>query len=349
MPRAFVLEMDPSRFRPSLSVQASWNGGFGIIRGARACGRLLEDHVLHRGRRVSGARLIRRGVWSVARHREVWMRAHPGSRIAAWVGNGNLLANPHFVASTGNVLYALAGEPLETRSYTCLVVRPHAVSIETLHGDQFPPHVECATFGQQVVKGGAPLDREGLIAKAAAGEFADLRHLFLFPRLPLGEERWIDAGLAAMYNESGRQNPAAVEAALRGSAIEVDVTQFPECALRHALAVKGYRDFELRDGVLRFVLRPGIYPHNMIGIREDGTVISVAVQGLSNRVGVTVAEAAGIMQELGAADALLLDNGADVAMARGGELIVGGRERLRSVLFFHGGPGLPRLESFRVG
>ena len=276
------------------------------------------------------------------------MRTHPNRRIAAWVGNGNLLANSHFVASAGGVLYALAGEPLSERSYTCLAVRSHSVGIETIRGADFPAGTECATFGQQIVCGGRPLDREGLISKAVAGEFADLRHLFLFPRVPVGPERWMDAGLIAFYDEAGRQRAAVIEDALRGRPVEADVSQFPELALRHALAIKGYRDYELRGGILQFVPRPGIYPHNMIGVRPDGVLLSVGIQGLSNRIGVSIEGAGEVMAELGAADALLLDNGADVAMARGGELLLGGRERLRSVLFFHGGPGLPRLERIRV-
>ena len=341
--RAFLLEMDPARFHPALSVQTSWNGGFGVVRGLRVRGRLVEDHVLQAGRRVAGAARMRRGVWNIARHRETWMRAHPGGRIAAWVGNGNLLANPHFVGFADGDLYALAGEPLEERAYTCLVVRQRETTIEVLRRPDFSSGIDCATFGQQVVLCGRAIGHEELVGKAAGGEFSDLRHLFLFPRLNLGPDRWIDAGLAAFYDEAGRQRPDVIELALRGGMVEADVSQFPESAVLNALEIKGYRDFELSSGVLRFVPRPGVYPHNMIGIRGDGTLISVAIDGLSNRVGVSVEGAGEIMVQLGARDALILDNGGDVAMGRGGEVILGGRERLRSVLFFCGGPGVPRL------
>jgi hypothetical protein len=343
MLRAFVLEMDPARFVPSLSVQTSWNGAGGIVRGQREQGRPVEDHVVHSGRRVYGARLMRRGVWDVATHRQTWQRAHPGRPIAAWVGNGNLLANPHFVAFSGGVLYSLAGEPLADRAYTCLVVRGGVTAIETLRAQDFGPELEFATFGQQIVCQGRPISRADLIRKATAGEFADLRHLFLFPRLPLGPERWMDAGLAAFYDDSGRQAGTVIEAALRGEAVAADVSWFPDAAVHHALAVKGYRDYELRGGILRFVPRPGIYPHNMVGASAGGLLVAVGLEGLSNRAGVSVERAAELMAQWGAQDALILDNGADVTMGLGSRTVLPGRSRLRSVIFFHGGPGLPRL------
>lgn len=349
--QVFMLEMDPRRTIPVLSVQAAWNGSRGLIRGVIEDGVLVEDHIREEldsegrlrdtGRRIAGPGPMRRQVWTVAEHRAAWLARRPGERIAGWIGNGNLLANPHFVGWSDGSLYALRDEPLERRTYTCLVVRRCGVSIESLGVSDFHPEIECATFGQQVMKDGKPIEREELIAKAAAGEFFDLRHVFLFPRVDMGPQRWMDAGLAAFHHGGGGLNARAIECALRGKPVECPVDQFRESQVRRALAAKGYTEFELSGGVLRFVPREGIYPHDLIGLREDGTLIAVAAGGLSNRVGLTIEGAGELMRSLGARDALLLDNGGDVTLGCGDETVFssedGVRGRLRSVLFFRGG------------
>jgi hypothetical protein len=58
----------------------------------------------------------------------------------------------------------------------------------------------------------------------------------------------------------------------------------------------------------------------------------------------TIEGAGLLMAELGARDALIIDNGADVSLGVGDDVLVSGRDRLRSVLFFHGdGADLPRV------
>jgi exopolysaccharide biosynthesis protein len=99
-------------------------------------------------------------------------------------------------------------------------------------------------------------------------------------------------------------------------------------AWKSRLEEKGYSSSEYRlDGnILHLKLRPGIYPHNMIGIRYDGTLISVTIRGLSNRVGVTLEEAAEIMSVLGSREALILDNGNDVFVNFCGDFFIGAEE-----------------------
>ena len=97
-------------------------------------------------------------------------------------------------------------------------------------------------------------------------------------------------------------------------------------------------EYSLEDGTLTVVLKRGIYPHNMIGVRDDGRLIVIAVRGLSNRVGVTLQGGAEIMRQLGAKTALLLDNGGDVMMSFGDEMVLSSseeqRDRLRSMILF---------------
>ena len=373
--QVIVLEMNPDRVLPAVSVQSDWNGCKGIIRGIKdSSGFLVEDHIseeLKAGRPVDighpivGADEIRKQVWSIDQHKFEFMRQHSDQQIVGWVGNGNLLSNLHFVAFAEGSLFHLAEEngQLENRSYTSLVVRKPGykrVSIEALtyrassdnlqvltdSDDDITDQVQFATFGQQLVADGRPVDHDRLKTMAVAQQFYDLRHLFLFGRIPAGEKRWIDAGLGAFW-DNGMLNTDAVESALDGKPVTVDVRQFDERAIYEAMDGKGYDkvtkpvnrgEFSHKGGKLEMVLLEGLYPHNMIGIRNDGCVISVVLRGLSNRLGVSMQGAAEIMAGLGAEDAVLIDNGGDVMMGFWEDQVLGSaegeRNRIRSVLLF---------------
>jgi hypothetical protein len=345
--RVCVFEFRPGPIRPAISVQASWNHSSGIIRGAGENGALLEDHQLDdRGNRVFGADEMRQGAWTVDEHRAAWLRDHPDRRILAWVGNGNLLNNPGFVAATGNRLFCLHDEErrFTETTYHCLANwRDGRASIETLDlSAPLSAGLESFTSGQRLVQAGKPIDTDTLVRDAANGAYYDLRHLFLFGRLPRGPKRWIDVGPTAFWNEG------ALERAVRRLPVTADISQFHAADVRAALAEKDYAEvpdpahpghFALGSNELRVVYREGLYPHHMSGVREDGTVLSVVVSGASNRAGVTIRGAADIMCRLGARDAILIDNGGDVMMSFDGRMVLGSaedeRNQLRSILLFH--------------
>jgi hypothetical protein len=345
--RVCVLELRPDRVRLAISIQAAWNGSGGIIRGAFENGVLLEDHMLDpRGAPIFGADEMREGVWTIDEHQSAWLREHPGERVVGWVGNGNLLNNPGFVAGVDGRLFHLLDEPARFAhtTYHCLAVwRDGSATIETFDlSAPLPPGLDCFTSGQRLVEDGRPVDIDTLARDAAAGAYYDLRHLFLFGRIARGPKRWIDAGLSAFRSKG------AIERAVRGLPVEADVSQFSPTEVRDAMASKDYfevaepavpGEFSLRGGVMVVVFREGLYPHNMIGIRGDETVLSVVVSGASNRAGVTVRGAAEIMHRLGARDAILIDNGGDVMMSFQGRMVLGSaedeRNRLRSILLFH--------------
>jgi len=388
--QVIVLEMNPQHVRPAVSVQPEWNGCKGIIRGVKETGFLVEDFISEEiqdgkpvdiRRQIVGADEMRKQVWTIDQHKAAFARTHFDQKILGWVGNGNLLSNPHFVGFVEGTLFHLSSEAAHfpSRTYSSLIVRRtdrNRVAIEsirykpsqngtrlfTTEGKDITEEVEYTTFGQQLVQSGRPIDTSKLKEMAVAQQFYDLRHLFLFGRMQMGNKRWLDAGLAAFWEES-HLNTTALEVAIDGEPVTVDVRQFDAGAVRTAMDGKGYDEiaepkrpgqFSLRDGNLRFVLLDGIYPHNMIGIREDGFVISVVLRGLSNRLGVSIRGAAEIMCSLGAKDALLLDNGGDVMMEFGDVQILGSaegeRNRLRSVLFFTGLIELPDLrpQNFRL-
>jgi hypothetical protein len=393
--QVMVLEMNPERIQPALSVQPQWNRSLGILRGVKENGFLLEAHirevltesgqVVDTGRQIVGADEMRAQVWTVAQHTAAYRTAHPEDGIVAWVGNGNLLSNPHFVGFVGEqsgVLYHLASEaaylsgPPQGRAYSCLVVRRAGftprVNIETLFftyqedqpqvlaadGQPMTDQIEYATFGQRLVERGIPLDQERLIQLARDQQFYDLRGVFLFGRIDCGEKRWIDVGLAGFWDDHGHMDAQAVEDALHGRPISVRVTPFAAQNVHKAMADKGYDlvanatragEYSLKGDLLNVVLLEGIYQHNMIGIRPDGRVISVVLRGLSNRVGVTLRGAAAIMKMLGAHDALLIDSGGDVMMSFDGNMVLGSaegeRDRLRSTLLFRRAHDVATLDS----
>jgi len=329
--QVIVLEMNSQRVRPAVSVQTEWNGFKGKIRGVKETGFLVEDFISEEiqdgkpvdiRRQIVGADEMRKQVWTIDQHKAAFARTHFDQKILGWVGNGNLLSNPHFVGFVEGTLFHLSSEAAHfpSRTYSSLIVRRtdrNRVAIEsirykpsqngtrlfTTEGKDITEEVEYTTFGQQLVQSGRPIDTSKLKEMAVAQQFYDLRHLFLFGRMQMGNKRWLDAGLAAFWEES-HLNTTALEVAIDGEPVTVDVRQFDAGAVRTAMDGKGYDEiaepkrpgqFSLRDGNLRFVLLDGIYPHNMIGIREDGFVISVVLRGLSNRLGVSIRGAAEIM------------------------------------------------------
>jgi hypothetical protein len=272
-------------------------------------------------------------------------------------------------SSDSHVLYRLASEAqhLRTngRSYSCLVVRKPGcgsrVSIENLcfddggggpevystGGECITREVEFATYGQMLVNNSRCITDDDLIRMIRNGEFYDLRHVFLFGRIETGPDRRIDIGLAGLWDEQGNIDADAVERALRGDRTFTDVRQFAPGRVRQAMLAKGYAEvadpkapgeYSLKSGILMVVLKRGIYPHNMIGVRDDGRLIVAAVRGLSNRVGVTLPGGAEIMRMLGAKAALLIDNGGDVMMSFDDEMVLCSceeqRDRLRSMILF---------------
>lgn len=381
----FLIDVEPEAIQPAVSVQPSWNKSQGIVRGCKIKGVLVEDHICEvlddEGRlirpseqteRIFGSQRMRAQVWTAERHLAVYREAHPSERVLAWVGNGNLLNNPHFVAFDGfsnpRRLYHLASETPHLgrsgRSYSCLVVRRpiHAprVSIErvsfeygcddlpeiySMDGRHITQEVEFATYGQMIIEKGRCIEDTDLIRMVSDGEFYDLRHIFLFGRIETGPEQRLDVGLAGLWGANGEIDTDAVEKAIRGEPIMSDVSQFAPDLVHRAMRAKGYcnvanprtvGEYSLNGGFIRVVLRRGIYPHNMIGIRKDGSLILVAIRGFSNRVGINVHGGAEIMRLLGAENALLIDNGGDVMMCFDGELVLpsseGQRERLRSII-----------------
>jgi hypothetical protein len=350
--RLVWLEANPAKIQPALSVQTAWNHGLGIQRGLKKNGLLHEDCITEdvvEGRIVPapapiiGTRPMRAPLWSVREHRDDFLRRRPPWQIRGAVGNANLLCNPFFVACWEGRLYRLATEAplLEKRLYTCLVAWANSsprVSIEPLRftepegkcrvystrlGREITPEIELATFGQQIVRDGQPIRPEELTRMVVEGQFYDLRHRFLFGRYEVAPDRWLDIGIAPLHDEAGGFDTRRLLEACEGKPLRVDLSQFDRARAVAALTAKGYTpaDYTLDGAALVIKLKEGIYPHNLVGIRKDGTVIYAGIEGLSNRVGITLTQAAELMAGLGAEQALVLDNGNDVFLDHNGQYL----------------------------
>lgn len=69
-------------------------------------------------------------------------------------------------------------------------------------------------------------------------------------------------------------------------------------------------------------LLPAVYPHHIVGILKDGTVVNISICGQSGRSGITIDSAKDLCAEADMTDALIFDNGNDVfARIKGGDII----------------------------
>lgn len=143
------------------------------------------------GRAVTDQHAMRRNVIpTVAAHLNGLAEIHPREKVVAHVGNGNLMANAHFVAYLGDRHFYAAGEPIYTRHYTGLVSwRTGCVTVEEIlfgqecrrdivltirHGQlcDVTDQVEFVTTGQPLVRGGTATPLEQM-----AELWYDVRHL----------------------------------------------------------------------------------------------------------------------------------------------------------------------------
>lgn len=331
--------------RPRLSVQREFNLGSGIVRGARdAAGHLVPDHVVS----LDGTRLfgpdMRRGTITVWEHQVRALMAAPRpERVVAVVGNGNLTQNPGFVAWVGaeaGLLVRVQGEPVLSRIYECVVLDDlGAVSIRRLRfepgagrdavggwlaldvddGERPLSRDAVAFSGQRLVRAGRALDAHERRRQILDGLFYDLRHVFRFPAVHAGG-LWRDVGLETLFAGGGLDGGMLAET-LAGGPLRTRWAGFgvERGVLERALADKGYVPgdpdaggrYRFDGDVLTFTPLPGIYPHNVFGVDQQGQPASLLVTGWSNNAGYTVdqlAEAAGRLFR----DAVLLDNGGDV-------------------------------------
>jgi len=127
--------------------------------------------------------------------------------------------------------------------------------------------------------------------------------------------------------DEARQNGTAVEG-------KIETLRLTEDTIKRALFDSGYQEqdylLEIGKNRLTIKLRRTRYPHTALGISPDGLMIVATFDGIPNKAGCTIEEVAETIRRLGAANAILLGNGSEVAMysAKQGKLV---NERTTSI------------------
>ncbi len=347
IPMTNELCFEQTKAQTHLLVDERRNLGLGIVRGKG------REFVVREGKRKFAADELRKGVRTTHADGDshlgiAWNELALSGKSHAFIGNGNLLSNSHFVGyrkeSEGAYrLFALGGEPFAERSYSCLVVwNDYRVSVEDLvfqaHNEGGLLHVDCvhragqakpedlrdqilcATYGQRLVRAGQPVYPEDM---ALTEEFYDSRHVLLNPyyqdRFDFGMDQLMSN--PSLYRAAAAGQVVSFETRVMGHRLNLD-------DLRIALATKDYVEGEPQPGIRgvyrmsadgRYVdmtMHLALYSHNTFGIRH-GNVHVVQFPGLSNRAGVAISDMSKYLAKRGFDEAILLDNGGDVVMFHG--------------------------------
>ena len=285
------------------------------------------------GRRVTAQAEQRSGFPFVdgddASHVATFRRRHPGRTPLAVTGCGNLGLNLGVHAYVDGQWLGHGDAPTGA-----LRIHPdgHAARIAEADRTSPPDDGSFVLTGPDLVVDGHP-------ATPVAAAYADPRHLLLFPYTEVQEGVRVDFGCDRLLTDptlytdavAGRLVTLRLEERLPDSD-RIDATSVTHAvsrtSLASALATKGYRPttsdtvpiepgtYRLNGDALDLVFLPGIYPHHVLAVRNDGAVASLLVTGLSNRAGVTIDALSRDLVRLGFRDAILMDNGGDVGLYR---------------------------------
>jgi len=79
----------------------------------------------------------------------------------------------------------------------------------------------------------------------------------------------------------------------------------------------GHFSFHQNEEKVTVILKPGRYPHSVVGVFNDAakSIGVIQIEGKSGRIGATIEELSAYLEKLGIRDAIVLDNGDDVRMS----------------------------------
>lgn len=253
---------------------------------------------------------------------------HPDREIAAVMPHGNAMTNDRFIIFTDGRLYYPRGERYGNRTYSCFVVwQDGRVSIEYLKfrkdnkvidaktGRDITSQIVSAVYGQHIVKDGKMQDLASFCE-----EFDDLRQIFIYPRFQLRDGRNLFFGMAAMHKKT-----VLFRHALKGEEIEFSKDELmrngisdEEFIARMAGEGYGKDEYSITGDKIKIRLRLNPYAHNLIGVKKDGSIVSITCAGDSKRhVGITITDLQRLLVDEGVRDIILLSNGSDVQLLDG--------------------------------
>jgi len=260
-----------------------------------------------------------------------------GRKVLGFVGNGDLLMNPWFVAWIEGELFHVKDEPVYRRRapYSSLIVwKDGRVSTENIYfrggkiklddplGRNITKDVVYTTYGQRLMERGRFVPPYEI-----SEQYYDLRHLVLFPFFS-DQEGYL--GLNQLEMDSRMR-----EDALKKLPVKLDFRADKDRA-RKAMIEKNYQEvakvekegqFRITEDKIFIIFKSGLFPHNIIGTTDKGRVVSIVVTGWSNTAGLMLDKVGklldGIKEKhgLNIKDAILLDNGGDVMMHYRGNMI----------------------------
>ncbi|MDP8216144.1 MAG: fructose-bisphosphatase class III [Candidatus Kaelpia imicola] len=329
--------------------------------------------------------VVRNGMQTIDEYIAEYESKHSDKEVIAALPASNVLWNDWFVAYSEGTLYHRFNEPIDNRSYSTgysmfVVYNDGRVAIESLrfeNNDQglrvikatsredITDQINYATFGQQILRGGATRDITEI-----SYQWDDLRHLIGFPEI-----RTLDSSLdyggsyflgKAELLQDRAQNGDLVDRALKGETItlnnvltvlnadhfnsfggELEVEVFKEYLKKSdykevddPINVGEYCYDESTD-TMKIIFKRAPFSHTAIGLTEEGDIVTVSVGALTQGGGATIEEVAEILRSQGAINGLLLCNGMDVAVNWQSERIFsaeehlwGKRDRFSSVILF---------------
>lgn len=360
--RVFSLDVNPRCIDIGMSIQEELNESVGIKReGNRDYTILHED-----GPRVYGAEKIRQGTITYKEHLKRFRYRNKRRAVVAFIGNGNLLFNPWFVAWANGKVYRLKDEPFQTRIYSSLIVWKRRRKFPATVGDvkyignrvlltdrqneeEITDKIKFTTFGQRLVKNHKPVEVHGLV-----NQVYDLRHFLpaLYYKTDDGQE--YNFGLDQLHKDEKKKmlavkkEPVILKMSIKNDVDEVKVdanklrrvlleADFQEVNSRSEIKNEGQYYISPNGNTITIKYKPNIYPHCIIGTTDEGTVRCIVVTGLSGRAGISIENASKLAADLDMKDAILLCNGGDVVMKYLDEMVVKSseeRRRLRSLLIF---------------
>ena len=313
---------------------------------------------------------LRKDVSTIEEHLTEFKRLHPDLEIIGYVGNGNILANNHLVGYVGGKLYGVEREKElirsgKSRKYPSVIMwvdknitieevtftaNEEPVRVST--GKKITKEVFAINSGVGLLRGGDPYD----LAKNYEHDY-DIRHYLDFPFIKTGK---ITFGMS-QFRENGIAKKDMMQKALAGEPVSLTLAEggvalteeqkkdldenlrgekkYNETKEPTSAEEVTYGTFYIDDdkGQITIGLKRGIHPNNILGIDENGKLVSIVVAGLSSRVGITYKEAQEKLKEMGITDAIVFDNGADAMMNVNGKQLISsfeGRDRFLSILIF---------------
>lgn len=339
----FTLEMNLEKIRLHISIDARWHLNSGVLR------EVIDPAVMHirhgfketldeNGRLIESPTVIhdmlsvKKQFWHWKEHQRRFEEENPDKQVVAFSSNGNCGSNPYYIASDGKNILHLNSETEKMRdgrmySLVSADMNPDFFGAVEMSHQQTLSEKDMRYFGQlatgiPLVTLGEPLGKNGLISLIHEGKIYDLGHMFRFGYIKY-KESWVNLGYNGFFTD-GKLDFEKVAAGVNQEVIEnINIGAFAEDEARKSMEGKGYvfvarpknghsGEFTIRDGQMDIVFLSGIYPHSMLGLTEDGRMISAAIRALGNRAGGTdYLGAAEIMANLGCDEAILCDNGGD--------------------------------------